>query len=196
MIGGWSDTGLDDLGVCTVDGVTAGFIGKEHNSVDGAFYWGRLWAGMAPASGTVTVVINGTAGTIYGGSVSYTGAKQTGQPDASATGEATGSPFSVPLTTIANNCWAVQLTAADNGATGAGSGTTLRLQVLANYFEMWDSNGPITPAGLTSLPITYTNHAPGAVIASIAPAVASSDTQEWRGCYPPERNNRQINVCY
>ena len=105
---------------------------------------------------------------------SYTGAGQTGVPDAyTAThGNASGGTYSVSLTTIADNSWVVMGALDDHGSTtGVGSGTTQRAIDGENAEELVDSNGPVSPAGSKTLNVTGEGASSqwAAVIASFKP---------------------------
>ena len=136
----------------------------------------QLWYLINPASGanTVTVTRTATANRLVGGSSSYTGAKQSGQPDANTT-EAVSSVTSnaVTVTTIADNCWTVAGLDTSAGGVTAGAGTTLR-QAVTDGSAILDSNAAITPAGSTSLSYNMTSGNTTVVMASIAPAVAAA----------------------
>lgn len=133
-----------------------------------------------PASGTNTVTI--TFGSSIPGSgiaLSYTGVKQTGQPEANST--QTVYPPSIgsltqTVTTSTGNSWLVGgATSGSTGAKTAGSGTTIRNEITAAYLGGWDSGGALSPAGSYSLSITNSTAWRGIVIA-IAPEPASGPT--------------------
>lgn len=158
----------------TYAGVSMTAIGSRE-LVTGADYiqWFYL---IAPSTGANNVVISlNASNVILGGAVSYTGVKQSGQPDAvinnAVTTEATST---TTLTTIANNCWTVMLTRAnDDGNSSAGTGTTRRANTAA-YIQLYDSNRPITTAGSTSLVNTQVSQPTATQMVSLAPYVAST----------------------
>ncbi len=118
-------------------------------------YRGYLYYLVAPATGSHNVTVNCTnANNIFGRAASYTGASQTGVPDASTTKLVSASSISTPLTTVADACWtiaSVHPTSTPNNCS-AGTGTTLRGTFSASAFAaIVDSNGAISPAGSTSL---------------------------------------------
>lgn len=134
---------------------------------------------IAPAAGTNNVVISASASTnIIGTASSYTGAAQTGQPDASTVhaGAVPVTAYSKSLTTIADNSWVVSTTRTGNGhAQTADAGTTIREQPETTYLgggSFWDSGGPVTPAGSKALGVTVgaAENFLGAIMASFAPA--------------------------
>lgn len=135
--------------------------------------YNRIFYLINPPTGAQNIIFTWTGGNTYVGYrvASYTGAKQTGQPDANATNEgASVSSLTSNLTTVADNCWTVLCSRSRAASSSAGSGTTLRST--AQSYSFADSNGAITPAGSTSLALNYasaTNMTQ--VIVSIAPAV-------------------------
>lgn len=121
-----------------------------------------------PPTGSHNITITRTGGaTLEGFSVSYTGVKQSGFPDATTTASATNS---TSLTTIANNAWIVAMVAG-TGTLSGGTNLTLRETGPDNNRGVLDTNGAITPAGSTSLSWANAggNAATGAIIASFAP---------------------------
>ena len=132
------------------------------------------WYLVNPASGANNVVVSASGSQVIGSfAMSYTGAKQSGQPDASNTGESPASTsFSLSVTTIADNCWTVLLTRTDGTNNTAGTDTTERLDS-ANGFAGFDRNADITPPGSSTLATSSSNQSPyGGWIVSIAPATA------------------------
>lgn len=108
------------------------------------------WYLVNPASGANNVVISLASSFIAANSVSYTGAKQSAQPDAVSKGTDTATTQTTgTLTTVANNCWTVFGVKALGATPAAGSGCTQRAS--ANGMYIFDSNAPITPAGSTSM---------------------------------------------
>lgn len=138
-----------------------------------------LWyiVGTTTASQTVTASAS-TSHILALDVTSYTGVKQTGQPDASGTNTAaTGSTYSQSLTTIADNCWIVWATFNGNttgGAVSAGANTAVR-QNDGNGGAISDTNSAQTPAGSKTMNLTKTgNDFWCSVMASFAPNVAAT----------------------
>lgn len=122
-----------------------------------------LFATLSPASGAhnVVVSISGT-GTpdIWGGSVSYTGAKQSLTMDAIQAGNGGASSTSFTFTdpnSVANNCWKLALVMQNSASVlSASTGATARSasDAIGNAERMFDSNSAITPAGSYSMSMT------------------------------------------
>lgn len=137
--------------------------------------WAELWYLVAPSTGSNTLVIN-TAGSnsITGGVFSFTGASQTGVPDATHNDSAqTGSvtSYSHSITTIADNCMVVMSGRANGGASlTAGTNTTVsQPEVAAMGMFMARTTNPITPAGSATLAMTSSAQQFFSTVASFKP---------------------------
>lgn len=132
-----------------------------------------LWYLINPATGTNSVVVSSSSSrNLVGQAASYTGASQTGVPDASAGNAFASSTITQSVTTVADNCWLVGAFVG-NRATSAGTGTTIR-QGSGSSHVICDSNGAKTPAGSYSLQLTQSDGTTSAFeVASFAPAGAS-----------------------
>lgn len=174
----------DILTGATYNGVSMTLIDKT--AVGGDLYI-YLWYLIAPATGANNVVISASGSAqIQGGAISYTGAKQTGQPDASnkSNTDTTGTP-TISVTTVADNSWAVlALRPSVGGTPTAGAGSTMRVAP-TDGFAMADSNAAITPAGSYSMTINVTGSAGNAmVIASFAPDTGGGGSRPVRMAGP------------
>lgn len=133
-----------------------------------------LWYLLNPASGanTVSVTSAGPAGAA-GRSTSYTGVQQSGQPDASTTNTVSANTtLTTTLTTIADNCWTMLVAKATVATLGAGTGSTARTAV-TEQLALFDNNAAITPAGSTSMTVTFGSGNCGTVMASFSPVAAA-----------------------
>jgi len=146
-------------------------VGTE---VTGANSKSSLWVLINPATGSNTVSMS-FSGAVYkqGIAASYTGAKQSAQPDSNNSGgPTTTNSFSISTTTIADNCWLVMAGTNDNGNTvSGGTGTTGRQSDPNGFGWLADSNAAKTPAGSYSLNVTCTSQPMQGQILSIAPLV-------------------------
>ena len=122
---------------------------------------------IAPATGTNDISISWTGSTILRGhGVSYTGAKQSAQPDAFGTDSETSSnTISTSLTTIADNSWVLMMVRSQGDIT-AGNNTTLR--GVSTTSNILDRGAATTPAGSETLEAIGIASS-YAIIASIAP---------------------------
>lgn len=171
---GSTTTGVTYAGVAMTQVGSVTDIGPTH----------YLWVLVNPASGANNVVITNSGSVTAGSALSFTGAKQTGQPDATSTGTSTTTAsFSKSVTTVADNCFTVctSRTGSGNALTG-GTNTTVANQPELTYFGsggIWYSTTAKTPAGSDTLNVTCTSQFfGGAVMCSIAPAVAASNTNK------------------
>jgi hypothetical protein len=134
----------------------------------------QLFYLVAPATGTNNVVVSYSASTIIlSNASSYTGANQSGQPDASTTHSgqvAANNNFTTTLTTIADNSWTI-LASRENSSASEVASTGSTQRVLNNGGTgIYDSNGAITPAGSYSMSVKVGQTADWMnVMASFAP---------------------------
>lgn len=136
---------------------------------------GALYYIVNPSSAATVQVTRGlTTNFISISSSYYTGAKQTGQPDSSATPTAaSGTSFSASTTVVASNCWLVSLTRDAAGGIAASTGTTLRGDFVTAVGPAFaDSNGTVG-TGSQSMSFTGSNGAWSSVIFSMAPATTT-----------------------
>lgn len=125
------------------------------------------WANniVATTSSSATVIMQ---------NASYTGIKQSSQPDVSNTSSYTNSltTQSTSVTTIADNCWTVWIFRTGTNQTVI-AGTTFRTGVNLTL-KIGDSNWPKTPAGSTSLGTTFASWFSAQIIASFAPSITAN----------------------
>lgn len=148
---------MKDSGSQTVSSIT--YNGTNLTSIPGATVangarHNEMWYMLNPAQGTHNLITTLTGVPSNGFDVfvaTYTGAKQSGQPDASGKNSASAvSTLSVTLTTVLDNCWIVMMESAENGgAPSAGANTFLRSAGVFtnNELILYDTNGNQTPAG-------------------------------------------------
>lgn len=163
----------------TYNGVAMTQIGTAQTYPSGAVSSTSAWYLIAPATGVNTIsVATTTASSTSIISMSYTGAKQSGQPDSSfkdlynTTGHTT---WSLSTTVVASNCWLVAGMVDDSNAPTAGSGTTMR-QNSGSGFGGFDSNGTVS-TGSQTLNFSFSSSGKQTgIIVSIAPSVAAATT--------------------
>jgi hypothetical protein len=136
---------------------------------------------VAPATGAHNVVVSLNASKdVYSVASSYTGAAQTGQPDATtsgATGLGTANSLSMSLTVVASGCWVISA-ATDEQSGSPSAGTGLSSTRSSQTFESVtaDTNGTVSTG---SYSVTWNRAIPsliGAVAASFAPVAAVGGT--------------------
>lgn len=170
FVGGWGSTTTSNWTSVTYGGVALTKVGERQVPGD---RWVYLWMLPNPATGSNNVVIteSGTAG-IDAWAAYYTGAAQSGQPDASTTDAGTSVNNSLSVTTTADNCWAIAAFKYTAAVGSAGSGTVLRTTT-ANASQVYDSGAAKTPPGTLTLNITHASTAYAMVMASFAPFAAA-----------------------
>jgi hypothetical protein len=137
-----------------------------------------LWYLIAPATGSNTFAVDriGTVNDCQMQIVSYTGAKQSGVPDASiSANNTTSTSLTTTLTTVADNTISVLVGYSNGSQPTAGTNSSLIASIDTDRCTAFDSTGvgPKTPPG--SFAMTFTNDVSiidAAVMASFAPFVA------------------------
>lgn len=113
---------------------------------------------LSPATGTADIVMSWSGGAMYPRlvGVSYTGVRQTGLPDATASQFEAGSvtTLTTNVTTVATNTWILMVTRGANALT-ASTNQTLRGAPITNFIA-GDTNANQTPAGSKSMTTTMT----------------------------------------
>lgn len=136
-----------------------------------------LWIlpGCATGSNTLAVTGSGTLPYYYGG-WSYSGCKQTSQPDNSRTATFNGTALSGAITTVADNCRVllfIQSHTGDNVDPSSLSNLTQRQAWDTSY--KFDNNADVTPAGSLTQSATMHNSADwGYFQLSLAPAAGAA----------------------
>lgn len=147
-----TDTSNDLVTGVTYNGVAMSFIGRVQSP---SSRWTGIYYLAAPATGANNVVIS-ASGSAYleASSASYTGVKQTGNPEANASNTgASVTSLSGTVTTITDNAWLVMGGHAAAGSQAAGTGTTRRH--IGTVSAFFDSNGAKSPTGSYSLQQTH-----------------------------------------
>jgi hypothetical protein len=138
----------------------------------------QLWYLIAPATGTntISVSIGAPNSFVYTSGASYTGVKQSGQPDAQNTNSTSSSSVSTSVTTVADNSWVVLIARNDtDGNTNAGTNSTERTAGAAGTVQLYDSNGAVSPAGSFSMTVTNAgSYATTIAMASFSPLVSAA----------------------
>lgn len=162
----------DDVTGVTYNGVAMTQINKALASSGDRYVY--LYGLVGPASGSNDVVISGPPGAVQSFKISYTGALQSGLPDAQGTNTALSvTSISKAITTVLDNCWVVcMFSLGGNGAVATVTTGTKRIDPGNNPIGMGDSNGAVTPAGSYTTTVTQNGAAANAtlLVASFGPA--------------------------
>jgi len=157
VFGAGSFTGADTVTGITYNGVAMTRAAAQ-SGVAGSARTAYLYYLLAPASGTNSVVVSQTGGdNLLFGCADYTGAKQSAQPDSSAT-VLSGSPTTSTLATtvVAANSWVVTVGTGLNAVPTVTGGTNTRRTSDAG-FNTWvfgDSNAA-EAAGSYSMTVNW-----------------------------------------
>lgn len=134
-----------------------------------------LYMLVNPDTGSNTIAVNLSGSSwVYAAAASYTGVEQSNQPDGIDDSYGAGATLTSTVTTTDDNCWGVLVNrSASSGIATANSGCGLRVP-FPGYVQLFDSVGPITPAGSTSF-VTNTSGAGVAThaMATFSPAAAA-----------------------
>lgn len=170
FVGVLDTVAADNVTGATYAGVAMTLIAKQANS---AGQYAYLFYLISPATGANNIAVTASAADVLrGDAISYTGAKQSNQPDSSNTGTAVASATFAPSTTsVADNCWIVSFGKNLSGANTAGANTVVRQDSGAvDGCYMADSNAARS-AGANALNLSTAVATDWAgVIASIAPS--------------------------
>ncbi len=174
------DTSTDKITGVTYNGVSM-TLGDKCSNAGGR--WLYLYYLLSPGVGAHNVVVSASPASFMAVvAADYAGVNTSGQPDAATSGgqSSASSSQTVTLTTVANNCWTLLGFAGYNAnlPPTAGTGSTRRVfQANFGLPALFDSGGPITPAGSYSMTAAYggSNNS-GAVMVSFSPIVVAPTT--------------------
>lgn len=166
--------GSDNVTGANYNGVAMTLVTKVIDATDRSIYMFRL---VSPATGSNTVAITlGSGAWVHAYPITYSGVDTTTPITASATKDEAGviSQSQSVVTTI-DNSWVIGFFHTNATKTFTpDSGTTNRQADSSTTGAASDSNGPITPAGSSSLGYTYNTSAAFAecIVAALAPGAA------------------------
>jgi hypothetical protein len=170
---------------------TKGAADVAMTQIDTTNIWGTnyeflfMLAGVDTGTVTIKTTIGGAgAPNLQYGSISYSGAAQSGQPDAHATDSQATNPTDVPLTTVGNNSWIVLACNDDNDNTLTASTNATERAAPSTNFKLFDTNGAQTPAGAKTMTISHVNtNTLKSLIASFSPASAAAARVPYQPYY-------------
>ena len=173
VIFGFDNTNVDHITTATYAAIGATAVDSQ--SCGAGCGWQEMFYLAGPATGANNVVVNADTSIFIGGAASsYTGVKQTGNPEASAknTG-ASVSTLSTSVTTLTTGAWTVMVNTNGGGTPTAGAGTTLYSNN-ANGWGTFDSNASVS-VGSNALVSNFTSSNAGQIIISLAEAAAAQN---------------------
>ena len=150
----------------------------ETNTPTALYCTNWIYILVGPETGTHDVVVSTNAShSLQVTSASYTGCKQTDQPDAHNNVYSALEDYGLALTTVADNCWVVSFASEYYQPFTSVTNGTDRTGVNSTVAKLADSNGVITPAGAYTITWNVTDltyHNKTVVQCSIAPATAAA----------------------
>lgn len=161
------------------DGVAMTLVDVQAEGEGYAYY---LYFLANPNAGTHNIVVNFNDGSSFtaAAAVSYTGAYASGQPEnKSHNGSASNvTAWSLAVTTLSDNAWAIMMVAGKTGVVSAGTATTKRVGSNPDgdsyRVTFLDSNGAVTPAGSRTLAETQSSSPVGAIAVSLGSQAVSA----------------------
>lgn len=184
----YHDTGGLSISAFTYDSVSMGAAVGTTTTANGSFYSYALVAPNTTAGASLSVTLGGST-YVFINAISYTGALQTGQPDAhnETSDAASGASISTSVTTVASKCWIAGASRHDNVGTISGTNSfTLVAQSGANGTAVLDTNGVIDPAGATTVGSSSTSNGGRYLVAvSVAPKPVVTDARFARRILRP-----------
>lgn len=189
LVGVHTETSVDQISGVTYAGVAMTRVGTVLTTGSERDY---LYILVAPATGANNIVVSASSTAIIScSSVSYTGARQSSQPDASGTNTATTTAFTVSVTTTVNQCWLVG-TFSSSGTVSAVLPAVRRANLASTYATMFDSNGMVLTAGSDSIQTSGSSGIWGGVVAAIAPVNTAWSPADITGMKSWLRGDTQV----
>lgn len=139
------ESGSDLITGVTYNGVSMTLVDKQVNGSNNEYCY--LFYLIAPATGANNVVVSASGSTSIGSlASSYTGVRQSGQPDSSnKKTQATTASITQSTTVVTNNSWVIGMAQAANGQPTAGAGVTSRAAAVGENNRIGDSAGNQAP---------------------------------------------------
>lgn len=177
FVAGWSRGSGNNPTSITWNGTSMTQIGASPLSL-GAGYHDKifLYYLASPTTGDITLTLpSSDYNSIM--AVTYTGAKQTGIPDASNDfSQGSASTLTNSVTTTVANCWTIMPSITYNGRGTAGTGSTA-VGSTSLEFRLFDSNGPIATPSSYSMTVDFASDSASASrIVSFAPSASTATT--------------------
>lgn len=158
----------------TFNGVAATLIDSQTSGASTTYMYYLIAPDATTAN--VSVTRGTTTNFMFVYAYTFTGAKQSAQPDGSNKGTASAvTSITGTVTTTADNCWCVMVAYADNAGMAPSTNSTEVSTPYGPYdaFIFMDNRtiAPITPAGSTTMKFTGTSGNLSYVMASVSPAL-------------------------
>src|SRR3569623_1605554 len=157
----------------TVDGNSATVIASQQQATtDPNLMYLFYYLGTNPGSHVISCSSVDAGGILEANSAFYSGVRQSGQPDNYTTSQSDAViSKTTSLNTAANNSWTFLLARWQGNPISAGTGSTKRGATDSVGITYFDSNGPISPNGETSMSIEDSgSHNVCTIMVAFAPA--------------------------
>ncbi len=172
-VGLWVDSTATDV----VTGITYNSVAMTRaNRATIDIFNQVLYYLVAPDTGAHNVVGSFSSSSVVGGSASYSGCAQTGQPDAQNTNTAAVGSTSITttVTVVTNNSWLTGQYGNNGGTTTAGAGTFQRQTEGSTNRCIYDSNAAVG-TGSQSLIVNVASSPQNSILNIMAIAPVSTD---------------------
>lgn len=173
-----SNSNTNDLSSVTYDGAPASLLGTYSISAND-----RVWVHdvINPSTTTNAAVIStwSSSHVVNNRVTVYSGAKQTGQPEAQGVGTVSGATtITASVVTVSANAWHLAAMRNDQGGFTITGGTD---RIAGGNALIIADNGPIIPTGATSIVGTWSGSGGGGYLSiAIAEATAATSTRDAR----------------
>lgn len=159
----------------TYNGVAMTKIGSTQTIQAGNAYM-SLWYLIAPATGANNIVVTkGNGDLVSIAAASYTGAKQSGQPEVTGTATGSGTAPSNAITPSTNNAMLLMAVGGD-GVGGLATGATNWTKRVENYTKGSIGEKSVATPSSTTQTVTFSSQNWGVIQISLAEAVESANT--------------------
>lgn len=167
----------NDITGMTYNSAAMSFVDTGLQNIDSSTV--TLYLKTGPSTGTNNAVISSSTAHIFrAAAASYTGAKQTSQPDSHAGTNGTvsgGATVNTSTTVVASNCWLYAITSNDQAEPTAVGTTVRRGTSSGGGWGVFDSNGTVgTGSQAIQWSVVGTGVLYSTAVCSFAPFVASS----------------------
>lgn len=176
LVSGWARGNARTVTGITWNGASMTEIGTQVSTGLGAPYYDKIFwfYGLGVTTGNVVITYSGSDYAAAGQAVSYTGVKQSGQPDGSNDiAVASSNTLTGSVTVTADNSWVIMIAHWFNGGQTPSTNCTARYEGEPDICEATDNPaGASESVSVTETSVTTENR--NGKIASFAPAVAAA----------------------
>lgn len=170
-IGGMTNSGTYVVTGATYNGVNCTLVDSETDSAGNKIYFFYL---LNPATGSNNCVVSLSASRdLNGAGLSYSGVKQSAQPDSKAKAGTGASPYVLQTTSVANGCVAIGYFRSNGGTYTTDPAMTRKNTDAVVDMRAYDTNSALSASATATITITSPSN-PMGVIATFAPATSGT----------------------